>query len=245
MTASSTVRAQRFTGRRVVVTGAAGGVGGSVCELFRAEGATVLGTDLVAADGVVPVDLCDDDALTGFAQHALTELGGVDVLCNVAGMQAFMHFEDMSGGLIRKHFDVNATGPLMLTQALLPALTESKGNVVSITSISALMGQPYNVAYCASKAALLLGMRALAIEVAGRGIRVNCISPGGIDTAMTQKAAHDLPADIDWGLIAKSQGVIPGFMPPVDIAEAVLFLASDAAASITATNLVVDRGVIW
>jgi meso-butanediol dehydrogenase/(S,S)-butanediol dehydrogenase/diacetyl reductase len=62
---------------------------------------------------------------------------------------------------------------------------------------------------------------------------------------MTQKAAHDLPADIDWNLIAKSQGVIPGFMPPSDIAEAVLFLASSAASSITAANLVVDRGVIW
>lgn len=245
MTASSTERLQRFTGRRVVVTGAAGGVGGSVCELFRAEGATVLGGDVVAGDGIAQLDLTDDASVASFAAHAVSELGGVDVLCNVAGMQHFKKFEDVSPDLIRKHFDVNTTGPLVLTQALLPALTEAKGNVVSITSISALMGQPYNVAYCASKAGLLLGMRALAIEVAARGIRINCISPGGIDTAMTQKAAHDLPADIDWGLIAKSQGVIPGFMPPVDIAEAVLFLASDAASSITAANLVVDRGVIW
>ena len=240
-----TERAQRFTGKRIVVTGAAGGVGRSVCELFRAEGATVFGGDIAAADGVAAMDLTDDASVGAFAAAAVAELGGVDVLCNIAGMQAFMHFADMSPGLIRKHLDVNTVGPLVLTQALLPALTESRGNVVSITSISALMGQPYNVAYCASKAGLLLGMRALAVEFAGRGIRVNCISPGGIDTAMTEKAAHDLPADIDWNLIAKSQGVIPGFMPPTDIAEAVLFLASDAASSITAANLVVDRGVIW
>jgi len=245
MTASTTERQQRFTGRRVVVTGAAGGVGTSVCELFRAEGATVLGGDLAAADGVAELDLTDDASVASFAAHAVAELGGVDVLCNVAGMQAFKHFADMSAGLIRKHLDVNTVGPLILTQALLPELIESKGNVVSITSISAMMGQPYNVAYCASKAGLLLGMRALAVEYASKGIRVNCISPGGIDTAMTEKAAHDLPHDIDWNLISKSQGVIPGFMPPSDIAEAVLFLASDAASSITAANLVVDRGVIW
>lgn len=238
-------RAQRFTGKRVVVTGAAGGVGNSVSELFRAEGATVFGGDITAADGVVSMDLTDDDSVAAFAAAAVSELGGVDVLCNVAGMQAFMHFADMSAGLIRKHLDVNTVGPLILTQALLPALMESKGNVVSITSISAMMGQPYNVAYCASKAGLLLGMRALAVEFASKGIRVNCISPGGINTAMTEKAAHDLPHDIDWNLISKSQGVIPGFMPPSDIAEAVLFLASDAASSITAANLVVDRGVIW
>jgi meso-butanediol dehydrogenase/(S,S)-butanediol dehydrogenase/diacetyl reductase len=121
------------------MTGASGGVGGSLCDRFRAEGASVLGTDLVAADGIVPADLCDDD-VAAFAQHAVEELGGVDVRCNVAGMQAFMHFEDMSAAFIGKHFDVNATGPLMLTQALLPALTEAKGNVVSIISISALMG---------------------------------------------------------------------------------------------------------
>jgi len=245
MTASSTERLQRFAGRKVVVTGAAGGVGTSVCELFRAEGATVFGGDVVAADGIAQLDLTDETSVAAFAEAAVAELGGVDILANIAGMQTFTKVEEITAGLLRRHFDVNAAGPLLLAQALLPALTESKGNIVSITSISAMMGQPYNIAYCASKAALLLGMRALAIEVAGRGIRVNCISPGGIDTAMTEKAAHDLPADIDWSLIPKSIGVIPGFMPPVDIAEAVLFLASDAAASITAANLVVDRGVIW
>jgi NAD(P)-dependent dehydrogenase (short-subunit alcohol dehydrogenase family) len=88
-------------------------------------------------------------------------------------------------------------------------------------------------------------MRALAVELGGRGIRVNCVSPGGIETAMTERAAHELPAEVDWNLIAKSQGVIPGFMPPSDVAEAIMFLASDAASSITGANLVIDRGVIW
>lgn len=244
-TDTEVTRPQRFAGRRVVVTGASGGVGGSLCELFRAEGATVVGADVVAAEGVEQLDLADEASVTDFAGRALAELGGLDLLCNVAGVQTFAKVEELSATMLRQHLDVNAVGPLLLTQAFVPALAEARGNVVSVASISALMGQPYNAAYCASKAALLLGMRSLAVELAGRGIRVNCVSPGGIDTPMIEKAAHGLPADADWNLIAKSQSVIPGFMPPTDVAEAIMFLASDAASSITGANLVVDRGVIW
>lgn len=242
---STETRQQRFAGRRVVVTGASGGVGRELCDLFRSEGATVLGADVVAGDGVHPLDLTDDASTAGFVADALAELGGLDVLCNVAGIQSFAKVEDLSGDLIRRHLDVNAVGPLLLAQGFAPTLAESKGNIVAVASISALMGQPYNTAYCASKAALLLGMRALAVELAGRGVRVNCVSPGGIDTPMMDRAAQGLPEDVDWNLIAKSQGVMPGFSPPADVAEAVLFLASDAAASVTGSNLVVDRGVIW
>lgn len=238
-------RAQRFTDRRVVVTGASGGVGGQVCELFRAEGARVVGVDVVPGDGIVEGNLADPASITSVVEEALAELGGVDVLCNVAGVQTFAKLEDLTPDLLHRHLAVNVVGPVLLTQALAPALAEAKGNVVTVASISALMGQPYNTAYCASKGAVLLAMRALAVELASRGIRVNCVSPGGIDTPMIAGAADSLPADVDWNLIAKSQSVIPGFMPPGDVAEAILFLASDAAASITGSNLVVDRGVVW
>jgi meso-butanediol dehydrogenase/(S,S)-butanediol dehydrogenase/diacetyl reductase len=244
-TAETSARQQRFTDRRVVVTGASGGVGRQVADLFRAEGARVVGVDVVPGDGIVEGNLADPASITAVVETALAELGGVDVLCNVAGIQQFARLEEVSPEFLTKHLAVNVVGPVLLTQGLLPALTESKGNVVTVASISALMGQPYNVAYCASKAGVLLAMRALAIELAGRGIRVNCVSPGGIDTPMIAGAADSLPADVDWTLIAKSQSAIPGFMPPADIAEAILFLASDAASSITAANLVVDRGVIW
>lgn len=206
---------------------------------------TVLATDVTTRDGVHALDVADDAAVAAFVQHALKTLGGIDVLCNVAGIQEFATVEELSGTLIRRHLDVNAVGPLLLTRGFAAALAESGGNVVSVASISALMGQPYNTAYCASKAALLLGMRALAVELAGRGVRVNCVSPGGIATPMMDRAAQGLPENVDWNLIAKSQGVMPGFSPPADVAEAVLFLASHAAASITGSNLVVDRGVIW
>lgn len=242
---TETPRAQRFTDRRVVVTGAAGGLGRTVTELFRAEGARVVATDLAPGDGIVACDLSDDAARDGFVAHTLAELGGLDVLCNVAGVQQFAELGKLTSAGLRRHFDVNALAPLLLVQSFADALIASKGNVVSVASISAVMGQPYNAQYCASKAALLLGMRALAVELGTRGVRVNCVSPGGIDTPMIHSAAAGLPEAVDWNLIAKSQSVMPGFMPPAEVAENLLYLASDAAASVTGANLVVDRGVVW
>ena len=235
----------RFAGKRVFVTGAAGGVGGEVARRFRAEGAQVFGVDVMPSDDVVVGDLTDPASIRRMADAALTELGGLDVLCHVAGVLNMVRLEDITPELLHRHLDVNAVGPVLLTQALAPALAESKGNVVTVASISAVMGQPYNTMYCASKGAVLMAMRALAVELAGRGVRVNCVSPGGIDTPMAAGAAENLPADVDWRLIAKSQGVMPGFMPPGDVAEAILFLASDGASSVTGANLVVDRGVVW
>lgn len=245
MTETTAARQQRFTDRRVLVTGASGGVGREVCELFRAEGARVIGVDVVPGEGIVEGNLADPASINRVVEHTLAELGGLDVLCNVAGIQAHSRIEALSPELLRKHLDVNTIGPILLTQGFIAALTESEGNVVTVASISAMMGQPYNIAYCASKAGVLLAMRALAIELADRRIRVNCVSPGGIDTPMINDAAHSLPEDVNWDLVAKSQSAIPGFMPPGDIAEAILFLASDAASSITGSNLKVDRGVVW
>lgn len=236
---------ERFLNRRIVVTGAAGGVGKAVAEMFRAEGGQVIGTDVAEAEGVVRCDLADDAARDAFIAETLAELGGLDVLCNVAGVQRFAALGSLTAAGLRRHFDINALAPLLLAQGFAEALIASQGNVVSVASISSVMGQPYNAEYCASKAALLLGMRALAVEFGTRGVRVNCVSPGGIDTPLIQSAAENLPADVNWDLIAKSQSVIPGFMPPSDVAESLLFLASDAASSITGANLVVDRGVIW
>ncbi len=242
---TTTDPSRRFADRRVVVTGAAGGVGASLVEAFRREGAHVVGTDVTPGEGLHRVDLRDEAAITAFAAAAVEELGGVDVLCNVAGIQRFARLGDITADGLRAHFDVNAVAPVVLTQALAPALAESGGNVVTIASISALMAQPYNAVYCASKAAVLMAMRSLAMELAAHRVRVNCVSPGGIETPMPHTSAAELPADIDWDLLMRSNSAFPGFMPPTDIAEAVLFLASPAASSITGSNLVVDRGVVW
>lgn len=244
MSGGGPTRARRFEDRRVVVTGAAGGIGGVVADLFRAEGARVVATDVVEADGVQRVDLADDAERDAFVARALEELGGIDVLANVAGLQRFGTLADTTPELMRRHFEVNAVAPVQLVRGFRSALAESRGNVVTVASISAVMGQPYNAAYCASKAAVLLAMKSLAVELASAGIRVNCVSPGGVDTPMPATSAAALQGDVDWKLFDRSVGVIPGFMPPQDIAESVLFVASDAAASMTGANVVVDRGVL-
>jgi meso-butanediol dehydrogenase/(S,S)-butanediol dehydrogenase/diacetyl reductase len=236
---------QRFAGKRIIVTGAAGGVGHALVESFRAEGAEVVATDVVAGDQIVALDLRDERAIEAFASAAVDDLGGLDILCNVAGIQRFGRLGDISAAELRLHTDVNMVAPVLLTQAVAPALAESAGNVVTIASISATFAQPYNAVYCASKAAVLMAMRSLAIELAQQGVRVNCVSPGGIETPMPHTAAKELPADIDCNLLMKSQSAFPGFMPPGDVCDAVLFLASDAAKSITGSNLVVDRGVVF
>src|SRR5690606_32356097 len=121
----------------------------------------------------------------------------------------------------------------MLAQGFSKSLIESKGNVVTVASVSSLMGQPYNAPYCSSKGGVALGMRSIAIDLAAHGVRVNCVSPGGIETNMTQDAAATMPADVNWDWINKSTSAMPGFSKPEEIAEAILFLASDAASSIT------------
>lgn len=239
-----------FADRRVIVTGAAGGVGGTLVKLFRESGAQVIGTDVAPGEGVVACDLRDEQAIAEFATQAVADLGGLDILCNVAGVQHFARLGDITAAELRLHTDVNLVAPMLLTQAVAPALVESAaagrgGNVVTIASISATFAQPYNSIYCASKAGLLLGMRSLAIELAQQAVRVNCVSPGGIDTPMPYSAAQALPQDINWNLLLKSTSAFPGFMPPADVCDAVLFLASDSAKSITGTNLVVDRGVLF
>lgn len=235
----------RFAGKNVIVTGAAGGLGSKLVEMFRAEGATVVGTDVATGTDIRTVDLRDEDAIESFAASALEELGGLDVLCNVAGVQRFGRLGDITAADLRLHTDVNLVAPVLLTQAVAPALAASEGNVVTIASISGSYAQPYNSMYCASKAGVLLAMRSLAIEFAKQRVRVNCVSPGGIETPMPHASAKDLPADIDWNLLMKSQSAFPGFMPPSDVCESVLFLASDAAKSITGSTLVVDRGVVF
>lgn len=238
----------RFEGKRVVVTGAAGGVGATLVEMFRNEGAHVVGCDVVAVehdDDLHAVDLRDTAAVADFAHTAVSHLGGVDVLCNVAGVQRFSRVGDITADSLHLHLDVNLVAPVLLTQALVPALAESRGNVVTIASISAVVAQGYNSVYCASKAGLLMAMRSMAIELAKVRVRVNCVSPGGIETPMPHTSAAQLPEDIDWKLLTDMASAFPGFMPPSDVCDAVLFLASDNAASITGSNLVVDRGVVW
>lgn len=235
----------RFTGKRIFVTGAAAGIGEATAKLFREEGAHVVGVDVAEADGVSYCDVTDPASVTAAMDAAIDELGGLDVLANVAGVNWFSKIDDITLELWNRHLAVNLTGPLLVTQAALPHLRASTGNIVTVGSISGLQGQPYNSSYCASKAGLIMFMKALAVELAADGIRVNLVCPGGVDTAMTTNALSNIKGEIDFAHFPKMMGVLPGMMAPVKIAEALAHLASDAASTTTGALLVVDNGTLW
>jgi len=235
--------AGRFEGKRALVTGAAGGVGAATVDLLAAEGATVVGVDLNANGTILACDVSDPDSVTTAVAAATDRLGGLDVLVNVAGIDQFRRFEDLDVATWQRHLGVNLTGPMLMSHAALPHLRESRGNIVTIASIAGLRAQPYQAAYCASKGGVILLMKSLALELAEFGIRVNTVCPGGVQTDLpTNAAAEHADSTLDWGLLMETAGARYGFMPPSDIADAVAYLASDAAASVTGAVLSVDRG---
>jgi NAD(P)-dependent dehydrogenase (short-subunit alcohol dehydrogenase family) len=235
---------RRFEGKRALVTGAAGGIGRAMVDLFVEEGAEVVGVDLREADGVRGCDVSSPESVSTAVAGAAEELGGLDVLVNVAGVDQFRRFEDLDVATWERHLGVNLTGPMLMSHAALPHLKVSRGNIVTIASIAGLRAQPYQAAYCASKGGVVMLMKSLALELWADGIRVNTVCPGGVETDLPMAAAaeHSANSAIDWGLLSETAGGRYGFMPPRDIADAVAYLASDAAASVTGAVLSVDRG---
>ena len=235
--------AGRFEGKRALVTGAAGGVGRAAVELLAGEGASVVGVDLNVGEEVLCCDVSDEASVRAAVATAVERLGGLDIVVNVAGIDQFRRFEDLDAATWQRHLGVNLTGPMLVSQAALPHLRASRGNIVTISSIAGLRAQPYQAAYCASKGGVILLMKSLALELAADGIRVNTICPGGVQTDLPTNAAAEHPdTDLDWGLLMETAGARFGFMPPSDVADAIAFLASDAAASVTGAVLSVDRG---
>jgi NAD(P)-dependent dehydrogenase (short-subunit alcohol dehydrogenase family) len=248
---------QSLAGLRAVVTGAAGGIGGAISRQLIAQGATVYGLDrdteglarLVQELGgaaFVPLaaDLADRARVDGILVELLDKLERrCDVLVNNAGVACLKSLEQTDDRLLDWLFAVNFTAAFRITRTLLPALRASgRGAVINIASELALVGQPDYSAYCATKGAVLAWSRALAIELAADGIRVNAVCPGPIDTAMLQGefATHGNPQSARMAEIASIPLARLG--APTDIAAVVGFLASDAAAFVTGAVWPVDGG---
>ena len=247
----------RFAGKTALVTGAASGIGRATAARLAAEGASVALGDLdlagareaaaslAAAHGVQTVafgyDAADPAQCTKLVEDALAALGRLDVLVNNAGIMLWARTHECDPARWGKVLDINLNAAFHVTRAALPALLESKGNIVNISSAAGLQGVPYAAAYCASKAGLLGLTRALAVEYADAGLRVNAICPGAVDTPLIRIAAP-IP---DWADLRKFSGMMPKTgqaSSPDEIAAAVAYLASADACSVTGIALPVDGG---
>jgi NAD(P)-dependent dehydrogenase (short-subunit alcohol dehydrogenase family) len=224
--------------RRVVVTGAAKGIGLAVVQRFAALGDDVIG--LSHAD----LDVTDEDAV----ERVFAEIGDVDVLVNNAGIAESAPLRKTTLELWRRHFDVNVTGPFLCTRAVIDGMgSRNAGCVITVASTAGRTGSPYTSAYSASKHAAVGLMRAVAAEFAGTGVRVNAVCPTFVRTELTARSIANIvqrtgrSEDEAEAAIVK-QTPLGRLLEPGEVADAVGFLASDAAAAITGQALVIDGG---
>lgn len=241
----------RFQDKRVLVTGAASGIGRATALLFAREGAQLTIADINQA-GLAetaaligrPVNAIPYDAEDYAACRALVESaaqGGLDILCNVGGMLKWGPTESYAVEDFERLLRINTTSVFVLCQAALPHLVASGGNIVCVASSAGLSGIPYSAAYSASKHAVVGMIKSLALEYAARGVRINGVCPGQVETPMTKMAPPQ--GDIDWPLVMRNAPKLKdGICDPADIAEALAFLASDASRKTTGALLAVDGG---
>jgi meso-butanediol dehydrogenase/(S,S)-butanediol dehydrogenase/diacetyl reductase len=231
---------QEHEGRVVIVTGAGSGIGAACCDLFQQEGATVIEWDLkpTHASGVA-VDVSHWESVNAAAQEIQARHGRVDILVNCAGViTPNLPAEDVDPQDYRKNFDVNVMGIVHTTKALHPLLAASDvAAVVNVASQAALVSLPHQTAYSASKGAVASLTRALAIDWAVQGIRVNAVCPGFTATPM---AMGQMTPELN---AAVSRRVPLGrIFEPAEIANAIGFLSSPRASAITGVILPVDGG---
>ena len=228
------------------VTGVASGIGWAVAERLLADGVTVVGFDRRPSgpDGieVVAGDVTDRVAVDDAVAHTVDAHGRLDIVANVAGVPQMGRVEDIDDDEWRRVLDVNLTGPFLVCRAAAPHLRASRGCVVNIASIAGVEGQAYTAAYSASKGGVVMLTRSLAVEWAADGVRVNCVCPAGVDTPLIVEVAERMTADLDPRLLDRLQMLVPGVISPDEIADAVAYLASDAARTITGHALTIDGG---
>lgn len=239
-----------LTGKSALITGASGGIGGEIAKSLHAAGATVglSGTreaplqELAATLGdrayVLPCNLSDADAVNALPKQAAEAMGAVDILVNNAGITRDNLFMRMSEDEWNAVLEVNLTATFRLCKGVLRGMMKSRwGRIVNISSVVGATGNPGQGNYAAAKAGMVGMSKSLAYEVASRGITVNAVAPGFIETAMTDKLNDDQKSAILQQIPAGRMGTSE------EIAAAVLYLASPEAGYVTGSTLHVNGGM--
>lgn len=240
-----------LNGKKALVTGASGGLGAEIARSLHAQGASLalsgtrkekleaLANDLGKDVAVIPCDLSDPTETLSLIHKTEEALGGLDILVNNAGLTQDGLMLRMSDEQWSKVIEVNLTSIFRLSREAMKNMMKQRfGRIINITSIVGVMGNAGQANYAASKAGLIGFSKSLSAEVATRGITVNCIAPGFIESPMTDvlndKQREKILSGIPMGAIGK----------PQDIAAGVVFLASKEAGYITGQTLHINGGML-
>ncbi|MEM9139045.1 MAG: 3-oxoacyl-[acyl-carrier-protein] reductase [Pseudomonadota bacterium] len=239
-----------LSGKTALVTGASGGIGAAIARSLHGAGATValhgtrvepleaLAADLGERAHVTPANLSDVDAIEALPKQAAEAMGSVDILVNNAGITRDNLFMRMGQDEWDQVLSVNLTAAFRLSKAVLRGMMKARwGRIIGITSVVGVTGNPGQGNYAAAKAGMIGMSKSLAAEVASRGVTVNCVAPGFIETAMTEKLTEDQKTKILTVIPAGRMGMSD------EIAAATLYLASPEAAYVTGQTLHVNGGM--
>jgi len=239
-----------LTGKNALVTGASGGIGGAIATALHGAGATVglsgtriepleaLAAQLGERAHVLPCNLADKDAVAALPKQAVAAMGSLDILVNNAGITRDNLFMRMSDDDWDAVLNVNLTSTMRLCKGAIRGMMKARwGRIVNISSVVGATGNPGQANYAASKAGMVAMSKSLACEVASRGITVNCVAPGFITTAMTEKLTGDQKTAILKQVPAGRMGQAE------EIGAAVLYLTSPEAAYVTGATLHVNGGM--
>ena len=237
-------------GKKALVTGASGGIGGAIAQVFNSQGAEVglsgtrvdtleaLAGEIGSGAHVMPADLSSAEGVEQLVKDVMDAMGGIDILINNAGLtrdNLAMRLKDEDWQTV---LEVNLTSAFRLSRAVLRSMMKARwGRIIGITSIVGVTGNPGQANYAASKAGMIGMSKSLAQEVASRGVTVNCVAPGFIATAMTDVLADEQKEKLNAGIPAGRMGGVD------DVASACVYLASNEAAYVTGQTLHVNGGM--
>jgi NAD(P)-dependent dehydrogenase (short-subunit alcohol dehydrogenase family) len=258
----------RLEGKRILVTGAASGIGQATALRLLDEGATVAAAD-VAADGLsatqalaekattadrlttLPMDVGSEGSVIDGVRSAVQALGGLDSLVNAAGILRAAHTHETGLELWNQIIGINLTGTFLVVREALPALlVNPRSTVVNFSSTSASFAHPYMAAYAASKGGIQAFTHSLALEYAAEGLRAVCVAPGSIKSGITDATGGYIPKDADWKLFTRLMPILPttvessgtGMADPSVVAGVIAMLVSEDGAFITGTEIRIDGG---